>query len=125
MGTGNADCGGGLDRPSPAKVIADLDKFAQWEPPESPRAVAMREAAAALRALAPRQPIKNPLDDPEFQACGYKTELSKDDDKLLRLTFYGATGNRRPLGFMILRSPEVYDMSTHLLRKYDELEGIE
>lgn len=142
MGTGNADNSRRMDRPKAAQVtqiiqalaargdkaiaqsIADLDKFANWEPTDSPRATVMREAADILRKLAPRQPGGDPLDDPALQAKSFRID-TETDAKELRLAIYSDWDQKGLLGYMILATPEIYDLGTDLIRRYDNLEGIE
>lgn len=120
MGTGNANRSGGLDRPSPAQVIAALTKFADWEPLDSPRAKAMRDAALTLRQLAPQSGDE----DAELQAKGYSVETHKPT-KELRLAIFKDRDQKALLGYLILESPEIYDLGTELIKHYDKLEGIE
>jgi|ERR1700726_2496128 len=121
MGTGNANRSGGLDRPSPAKVIADLTKFADWEPADSPRAIAMRNAVLTLSQLAPRQAGQDPLIDPTLHAKNYSVE-AHPATKEVRLAIFR---EGRVLGYLVLASPEIYDLGTELIKNYDKLEGIE
>ena len=77
-----------------------------------------------LKAAAPtRQRAKNPLDDPELEAVSYST-ATIDDEKKLRFTLYKSSGQRDPLGYMILHCEEIYDVGEHLMRNYDRLENI-
>jgi hypothetical protein len=123
MGAGNANRSGGLDRPSPAKVIADLTKFAEWEPADSPRAITMRDAALALSQLAPRQAGQDPLQDPALHAKSYRIE-THPATKELRLAVFRESGHKGVLGYLVLASPEIYDLGTELIKTYDRLEGI-
>jgi hypothetical protein len=84
----------------------------------------MRDAVECLRRLAPRQSGDNPLDDPAFHANSYSIE-THDPTKELRIAFYRDKGQTGLLGYMVLESPEVYDLSKHLTKHYDRLEGIE
>jgi hypothetical protein len=120
MGAGNANRSGGLDRPSPAQVIAALTKFADWEPPDSPRAKAMRDAALTLRQLAPQAGDE----DSELHATSYAIETHKPT-KELRLSFFKDLDQKGLLGYLVLESPEVYDLGMYLIKNYDKLEGIE
>lgn len=104
-----------------AKTIADLEKFAGWEPRESPRAAAMHEAAGLLRLLGPRP--KHVLDDPNFQARGYQIDMDTRNHQL-RLSFFRERQQKGPLGFIILEAPEIYDLGRDLIKHYDNLEGI-
>ena len=76
-----------------------------------------------LERAASRQSAKNPLENPELQAASYST-ATLDDEKKLRLTLYKNPHQQDPLGYMILVCEEIYDMSSHLMKNYDKLEGI-
>jgi hypothetical protein len=124
MSDGNADSGRRMDRPTAQKVIADLTKFADWEPADSPRAAAMREAADVLRQLAPRQSDSDQLEDTALQAVGFRLDV-EHESKQLRIAFFKDRGQKGLLGYMVLECPEIYDLGTDLIRRYDQLEGIE
>jgi|SRR5579864_5185218 len=122
MGAGNANRSGGLDRPSPAQVIADLDKFVGWEADGSPRVAIMREAAALLRRFAPKAG-GDPLEDPDYQARSYRLDTDKRE-KQLRICFFRDHRQKGPLGYLVLETPEIYSLGTDLIKHYDSLEGI-
>lgn len=63
------------------------------------------------------------LDDPTFCAKGYRTETD-DKTKDMRIVFFGDSGQKNILGYMILSAPEAYDMASSILKDYDRLEGI-
>jgi hypothetical protein len=113
-----------MDRPTAAKVIADLTKFADWEPADSPRAIAMRDAAEWMRQFAPRHGADDPLDDPALQARSYAIETHAPT-KTMRFSIYRENGQKGLLGYTILESPEIYELGTDLIKRYDKLEGID
>ena len=123
MGVGNANLCGGMDRPKVAKVTADLDTQISLAP-EGPACDAMRAARDALRDLQRRLPFARDeaIEDPGLEATGYKTEFDVPQHEM-RIAFYRGA-ERNVLAWMILKSPEVYDFGTHMIRKYDDLEGI-
>ena len=83
------------------------------------------EAADTINRLnAARQQPKNPLEDPELQAHCYRTDMDTDS-KQVRILFFRDRNQQRLLGYMLMDSPEVYDVASTLMRKYDKLEGIE
>jgi len=59
-------------------------------------------------------------DDPELEATAYGTNLEKTT---LEAKF-SLLRERRVLGYLIIPSEKVYDIGTHLLHLYDQLEGI-
>lgn len=63
------------------------------------------------------------LDDPAYCAKGYRVETD-DNAKDMRVVFYGDSGAKNVIGWMILTSPEAYDMASTILRNYDRMEGI-
>lgn len=99
-------------------IITELEKFADWEPKDSPRALAMRSAATALRQLS-----GGAIEDPSLQAKSLSIEV-EPDTKELRLAIYREHKQEGLLGYLILETPEVYDLGTDLLKRYDKLEGI-
>jgi fermentation-respiration switch protein FrsA (DUF1100 family) len=128
MGAGNADRRGGLGRPEAAKMNvttlpADLEKLAALGHPDDPRTSAMLAAADVLRLFLSCRSRKNPLNDPLLQAVGYTTELHQES-QTMRLAFYRSRGHKEPIAYMILETPEVYELASVLLSDYDKLEGI-
>ena len=113
-----------LQRLTIAQMIANLDKLAGFGSPDDPRSTAIRDAAAMLRELSPRQANVDPLEDPELQAHCYRTDMDTDS-KQVRILFFRDRNQQRLLGYMLMDSPEVYDVASTLMRKYDKLEGIE
>ena len=81
------------------------------------------EAADTIIKLKARR-RSNPLEDPNLEAVSYST-ATQDEDKKLRLTLYKSPNQQDPLGYMILTCEQIYDVSMHLMRNYDRLEGIE
>lgn len=132
MGTGNANRSGGLDRPKatemidgvvPEGLIKRLDSMVNWEPPDSPRAAAIREAADVLRNLPPKQSDAKRLDNLALAIKGYRIDTS-EDPKEMRIVFFGLHGQKHVLGYLTFDSSEAYEFASGILRNYDELEGI-
>lgn len=132
MGTRNANRCGGLDRPEAAQVIGGvvpeglvkrLDAMVGWEPADSPRAAAIKEAADVLRHLPTRQSDEKRLDDPLFLAKGYRIDTD-DSAKQMRVVVFGEHGNKRVLSYSLLEANEAYEMASAILKNYDTLEGI-
>lgn len=110
---------------TPENIVRDLEKFAAWEPADSPRAIAMREAAAVLRALPVKQSDAKRLDDDAFAIAGYRIDIDDESkEKTMRIVFFGDKGNQRVLGYRILNTSDAYDFSTRIMSDYDKLEGI-
>jgi hypothetical protein len=76
-------------------------------------------AADALAGPSPR----DPLDDPSFQALSFQIDTT-NETRELRLAIYRDRDQKSLLGYMVLTSPEVYELGTDLIRYYDQLEGI-
>jgi hypothetical protein len=132
------------------EAIAELEKYAAWEPPESPRAAAILRAVATmkeaneatlaliessknlaektnnlLQATAPATSTETgTLDDPGLQGHAYATQYDSER-KVARLALYMKPDKKKLLGYILLSTPEVYDMAQNLLDKYDKMEGIE
>lgn len=107
----------------PEGLVKRLDTMVTWEPADSPRAAALREAADVLRKLPTRFGDAARLEDGRFEAKGYRID-SDDDEKQLRLVFYSTAGQRDVLAYMLLDSAEAYEYATAILKNYDRMEGI-
>lgn len=107
----------------PENLCRDLEKFAAWEPADSPRAVAMRDAAKVLASLPTRQRDDDRLDSNAFEIKGYRIDTS-DDPKAMRIVFYNLAGQKSVLGYLELSSDGAYNFSSDVLKHYDKLEGI-
>ena len=140
MGTGNANSGGGLDRPKAPQVTrlnrVQADEIAQHleamsvvaldrpETIESAResySKALTSAADAIRILA-KQKALTPEINEAYQALGYRLDAN-DETHELRLSLYqGDQKNVR--SFLVMESPDAYDMAHRILKGYDQIEGI-
>lgn len=132
MTNGNANRSGGLDRPAatemiggvvPEGLVKRLDTMATWEPDDSPRAAALREAADTLRAWPPKQSDGKRLENPAFEINGYRVDPA-ENIKQMRIVFYGEHGQKQVLGHLTLDTPEAYEFAALILKNYDALEGI-
>lgn len=140
MGTGNANRGGGLDRPKAPQVTrlnrVQADEIAQTLDTLSVIALdhpdtvgsesqtysqAFTSAADAIRILA-KQRALTPEVNEAYQATGYRLDLDEENHRLRMVLYQGDQKNVR--SFLMLDSPEAYDMAQHIIRKYDILEGI-
>lgn len=84
-------------------------------------AQAFASAADAIRILA-KQKALTPETNEAYQASGYFLDMDEENHRM-RLAFYqGDPKNAR--SFLVLDSPEIYDMAILMLKKYDILEGI-
>lgn len=107
----------------PETLCRDLEKFAAWEPADSPRAVAMRDAAKVLATLPTRQRDKDRLDSDAFEIKGYRIDTS-DESKAMRIVFFNLVGQKSVLGYLELSSDGAYNFATDVLKHYDQVEGI-
>lgn len=107
----------------PETLCRDLEKFAAWEPADSPRAVAMREAAKVLATLPTRQRDKDRLDNDAFEIKCYRIDVSAES-KAMRVVFYNIEGQKSVLGYLELSSDGSYNFANDVLKHYDEIEGI-
>lgn len=107
----------------PENLVRDLEKFAAWEPADSPRAVAMREAASVLAKLPVRQRDSDRIDSPAFKINSYRIDTD-EESKAMRIVFFNLAGEKSTLGYLELSSDGAYTFSHKVLAKYDQLEGI-
>lgn len=107
----------------PENLVRDLEKYAAWEPADSPRAVAMRDAAKVLAALPTRQRDADRLDSDAFEVKGYRIDTSAES-KDMRIVFFNKVGQKIVLAYLELSSSGAYDFATDVLKRYDVLEGI-
>ncbi len=107
----------------PENLCRDLEKFAAWEPADSPRAVAMREAAATLRKMPVVMSDHKRIDDAAFAIQSYRIDTSVES-KDMRIVFFNLAGQKTLLGYLEMKAPASYDFATDVLKHYDELEGI-
>jgi hypothetical protein len=139
MGTGNANRGGGLDRPEAAQVTrlnhAQADEIAksldamsmisidipEFESVRANYAKALTGAANAIRILA-KQRALTPAANEAYQATGYQLELNDETHEMRLILFQGEQKNVR--SFLVMPSPDAYDMAHRVLKGYDQLEGI-
>lgn len=134
MGSRNANSGGRLDRAevaemSPGGIVPEglvkrLDSMVGWEPSDSPRAVALKEAADVLRNLPKKLSDERRLDDPAFQSRSYRIDTHQESSTM-RIVYYGQSGQKEVLAFAVLSTPESYEMAQAILKNYDKLEGID
>lgn len=107
----------------PETLVRDLEKFAAWEPADSPRATAMREAAEVLRKLPVRQRDTDRIDNKDFAIRAYRIDTA-EEAKEMRIVFYNLAGQKSVLGYLELKAPAAYDFANDVLQHYDQLEGI-
>jgi hypothetical protein len=107
----------------PEGLVRDLDRMVTWEPADSPRAAAMKQAADVLRNLPTLQSDAKRLENQTLQAKSYRADID-EDNKEARLVFFGDHGSKRVLGFMLMTTAETYELAQYLLKQYDSMEGI-
>ena len=107
----------------PEGLVQRLDTMVGWEPPESPRAAALKEAADVLRKLPTRQTDSDRLKDPLFVVEGYRIDTNTEA-KGMRIIFFGEPDDKKVLAVTTLRSSDAYEFAQDILKKYDILEGI-
>lgn len=139
MGTRNANCGGGLDRSKVAQMSETCTLIPQAVSPEGLRARAeiMRETGnescarhlelaadeiQRLRKTTGQKP-SNSLDDPELQAHAYNVGTNMESGEAC-VMLYRDSRQTQLLAYLILTTPEVYDLFKTMERTYDKLEGI-
>ena len=108
--------------PLPAtKVLVELlNKFAAADE-DGLRRAAMLDAAITLRAFAQSYTEAHARDGSELEATAYSTAIEKSTREV-KLTLLR---DKRVLGSLVMSCERVYDIGTHLLHLYDQLEGIE
>lgn len=132
MGINDAGRGGGLDRPT-ATEMTEAIAIPECVTPEGLRVRAdlvrkstgdescarhLELAADEITRLASRRKID---DDPSLEATGYHTAI-EPSTRHARLALFR---RKVQLGYLVIPCERVYDMGNHLLRLYDQLEGIE
>lgn len=114
MGNGDADIGGGLERPSLTEVDREtLMALLKAANITIERLEAERDSQHAVIA---------PLDNPMLRATGYRVQTDEDSKEMRISFFHGAEKNI--IAWMILPTPEVYGLAERCLQCYDKLEGI-
>lgn len=130
MGEHDAGRGGGLERPTAAEMNEAIFT-PECVTPEGLRARAgiVRksfgdESCARHLELAAdeitRLLKKKVGDDPDLEATAYHTATEKTTREAKLTLLRG----RKVLGYLVIPCERVYDMGTHLLHLYDQLEGI-
>lgn len=107
----------------PEGLVKRLDTMSGWEPPNSPRAEALKEAADVLRTLPTIQKDGERLHDPHFQSHSYRIDSNKEEGEM-RLVIFRNSGQKQVLGYMVMTTAESYELAQVVLKNYDQLEGI-
>lgn len=107
----------------PEGLVKRLEYFRQWVLPGSPLEDVLRDAADALRNQPTKQSDAKRLDDPTFQAHGYFIDRA-DEDKEVRIVFCCKPDQKGVLSYIVLDSPDAYEMAQAILKAYDQLEGV-
>lgn len=104
-----------------AMSVVALDRPETIESARESYAKALTSAADAIRILS-KQRALTPEVNEAYQATGYRIDLDEESHSM-RIVFYqGDEKNVR--SYLVMDSPEAYDMAHHVLKKYDTLEGI-
>jgi hypothetical protein len=69
-----------------------------------------------------KQKALTPEVNEAYQATGYRIDLDEESHSMRMVFYQGDQKNVR--SFLLLDSPEAYDMAHNVLKKYDILEGI-
>jgi hypothetical protein len=131
MGVNDAGRGGGLDRPT-ATEMTEAITIPECVTPEGLRvragmvrkATSDESCARHLELAADeieRLKATRVGDDPNLEATAYATHLERKEREVKFTLLRG----RQPLGYLVIPCEKVYDTAHHLLRLYDQLEGIE
>jgi hypothetical protein len=131
MGEHNAGGSGGLERPT----VAEMNEAVPI--PESVTPEGLRARANIVRRALGDESCARHLelaadeiarlkaskrgDDPALEATAYSTAVEKSTREA-KLTLLR---EKRVLGYLVIPCEKVYDIGTHLLHLYDQLEGIE
>lgn len=107
----------------PEGLVKRLDHIATWEPADSPRALAIKEAADVLRNMPVRLRDSARIEDPRFAIKSYRIDTSVEA-KEMRIVLFAEHGQRNVIGVLTFDSPEAYEYATIVLKNYDKLEGI-
>ena len=82
---------------------------------------AFTSAADAIRILSKQKGL-TPTENEAYQATGYAISLNEESHEMRFSLYQGDPKNAR--SFVILESPEAYEMAQVILKNYDTLEGI-
>ena len=99
-------------------ITIDMPEF---EPVRAHYARALTGAANAIRILA-KQKALTPEVNEAYQATGYRFDLNEENHQIRMVFYQGDQKNVR--SFLLMDSPELYDMAHNMLKKYDIIEGI-
>ena len=131
MGEHDAGRSGGLERPT-ATEMREAIQIPESVTPEGLRARAdmvrkalgdescARHLELAADEIA-RLKARRVGDDPALEATAYSTAVEKST----REAKFTLLREKRVLGYLVFPCEKVYDIGTHFLRLYDQLEGIE
>ena len=130
MGEHNAGGRGGLERPTTTEMREAI-QIPESVTPEGLRVRAdivrksfgdescARHLELAADEIA-RLKARRIGDDPALEATAYSTAVEKST----REAKFTLLREKRVLGYLVIPCEKVYDIGTHLLRLYDQLEGI-
>lgn len=107
----------------PEGLVKRLDTIATWEPADSPRAAAIKEAADVLRNMPIKLNDKKRLVSPAFQADGYRIETDVGR-KEVRFICYENTDRTNLLAYLVFDSAEAYEFAGTILKAYDKVEDV-
>ena len=84
-------------------------------------ATAFTSAANAIRILSKQKGL-TPAENEAYLATGYELSVNEESHEMRLSLYQGDPKNTR--SFVIMDSPDAYEMAQRVLKKYDILEGI-
>lgn len=107
----------------PEGLVKRLDHIATWEPADSPRAIAIKEAADTLRNMPVRMRDSARIEDERFRVKSYRIDASVEG-KELRIVLFADHNQKNVCGVLTFDSTEAYEYAQLILKNYDKIEGI-
>ena len=101
--------------------VAALNSPAEDTESSASYARAFTSAASAIRILSKQKGL-TPAENEAYLATGYELSVNEESHEMRLSLYQGDPKNTR--SFVVMDSPDVYEMAQRILKKYDILEGI-
>lgn len=109
----------------PEGLVKRLDHILTWEPADSPRGLAIKEAADVLRHMPVKMRDAERMEDSRFAVKSYRVDTSlAEDAKEMRIVMYAEHAQKNVIAVLTFDSVEAYEYAQIVLKNYDKLEGI-
>ena len=101
--------------------VAALNSPAEDTESSASYARAFTSAASTIRILSKQKGL-TPAENEAYLATGYELSVNEESHEMRLSLYQGDPKNTR--SFVVMDSPDVYEMAQRILKKYDILEGI-